>query len=442
MSYFLFLLVNSVLFLRPAEVFPELRGISFYEYFIVSCCIFAASDVLRTLFGSSRDPQPITLCVFGVLAGVVLSHLSSMNISEASRTGIYFLKVVVYYVLLVSILNTPQRLRGFVRWLVVFCLMLTVMTVLQYYGLVELQALKPVKDSDRDRVTGELTDYMRLQGTGIFHDPNEFCLMMAIAVPLALFQLTKPGGGVERLLWLGPLGLFTFAIALTHSRGGLLAFLAGLGVVSWCRYGWRKTAMIGLLGAPVLLVAFAGRQTQFSATEGTGQSRVQVWSDWLVDFRYAPLFGKGMDLEKSDDTKETVYSEEHKRAAHNSYLHAFAEIGIFGGVFFLGAVFLAFVSLYRRQWSQSRILDREQERLLPFLFGSLTALAVGMMSLSLTYMIPTYMILGLVASYVRVTPVYPPLPTVRLDDKRLGQVIIISVAFLAAMYVFVKVFLR
>src|SRR5262245_35168337 len=111
MSYFLFLLVNAVLFLRPAEIFPEVRSISFYEYLILGCLVFALPEVLRTLFAQPLDSQPITMCVFGVLLGVILSHVSMLNMGEAARTGVYFLKVVVYYILLISVLNTPERLR-------------------------------------------------------------------------------------------------------------------------------------------------------------------------------------------------------------------------------------------------------------------------------------------------------------------------------------------
>jgi hypothetical protein len=440
MSYVLFLLVNAVLFLRPAEIFPEVRGISFYEYLILACLVFALPEVLRTLFGQPVEAQPITLCVLGVLVGVVMSQVATLNFAEAGRTGVYFLKVVVYYILLISILNTPQRLRGFMRWIVCFCVVLTTMTILQYYEVISLQALKPLTDVDSNSF-GESYFIKRLQGTGIFQDPNEFCLMQAVAIPLALFLLTDPRAGAGRMLWLGPIALFMYAIQLTHSRGGFLAFVAGLGVTAWCRLGTQRTMTLALLGLPVLFVLFAGRQTDFSASRGTGQTRVQIWSDYLQDFRDQPLFGKGMDLDDMTEGKtEKAYSEEKKRVAHNSYLHAFTELGFFGGIFFLGGIFFAVLSLYRIHTGGSYILDLEQQRVLPFFLGTVAALAVGMLSLSLCYVVPTYLVLGMTAAYVRVTPVYPPLPPLRFDGKRLGQIIGLSIGFLAFVYVFVRVF--
>src|SRR5439155_23654413 len=110
MAFVLFLLVNATLFLRPAEIIPEWQGVSLYEYLIIACFVFALPDILTHLTGRALEVQPITLCVFGVLAAVVLAQLPSLNLGEAWRTGFFFFKVVVYYVLLISVVNTRPRL--------------------------------------------------------------------------------------------------------------------------------------------------------------------------------------------------------------------------------------------------------------------------------------------------------------------------------------------
>ena len=40
------------------------------------------------------------------------------------------------------------------------------------------------------------------------------------------------------------------------------------------RFGWKKTALIGSIGLPLLLIVFAGRQTEISTSTGTAQTRV------------------------------------------------------------------------------------------------------------------------------------------------------------------------
>jgi O-antigen ligase len=244
------------------------------------------------------------------------------------------------------------------------------------------------------------------------------------------------------VIWLGPLLLFLFAIGLTKSRGGFLALLVGLGAMTWCRLGGKRTLIIGALGLPVLFLAFAGRQTSISATSGTGQSRVQVWSDWLYDFRHAPLFGKGMELREERPENAELLGEDVRLAAHNSFLHSFTQLGLFGGLLFLGAFYVALVSLYRLKSQWTQITDPELRRLHPFLFGTVAAFVMGMMSLSLCYVIPTYLILGLAVVYVRVTPCYSLLPPVCLSNKVAGRVALAGFVFLAGMYVFVRVFIN
>src|SRR5438132_32729 len=100
MAFVFFLLVNAVLFLRPAELVPGWQGVPLYECAIVACLIGALPEILRQL-GQPLESQPITLCVVGLLAAVLLAQLPALDVAEAGRTGFHFLKVLVYYVLFV-----------------------------------------------------------------------------------------------------------------------------------------------------------------------------------------------------------------------------------------------------------------------------------------------------------------------------------------------------
>src|SRR2546426_772432 len=143
MGFFLFILVNATLFLRPGEIVPELLGLPIYEILIILCFVCSISDVLNYLLSDSIDSKPITFCVFGLLAAIVISKLAAHNtgdswtadflllhlgfrLEETWDMAFHFFKVLVYYLLLVSILNTPRRLRIFLVWLVCFTVVLTV----------------------------------------------------------------------------------------------------------------------------------------------------------------------------------------------------------------------------------------------------------------------------------------------------------------------------
>lgn len=442
MAFVLFLLVNAALFIRPSEIVPAWQGWEIYFYLIVACTLAAVPDVLRLLGPGEIGRQPVSLCVLGLLVMVFLAPLVGLDVAESWRTGWHFTKVVVYYVLFVSLVTTPFRLRVLLGTLLVCCFALTALAVLKYHGLIALSTIESLRDSFVGN-DGQVHYFQRLQGTGIFFDPNELGVMLTAMVPLALYFLVADRNHLRRGLWLACLLLFGYAIYLTHSRGALLALLAGLGVCAWARFGWQRTLLLGSLGLPALLFLFAGRQTDIDVSKGTGQTRVQLWSDWLMEFRTHPVFGKGMSLAKEEELQRLkLPGAASKHMAHNSYLQAFADVGFLGGCLFLGAFGLALGSVYRLRRENAMILDEDQRRLHPFVSAALTAYAVGLLSLSLVFVIPTYVMLGLASVYVRMTPSWPPPPPLRLDGKALGRVALAGVAFLIATYVFVRLFVN
>src|SRR5207247_9343584 len=131
----------------------------------------------------------VLLCFLGVLPAIFLSQLPSFNFSEAWRTGFFFFKVLVYYVLLISVVNSGPRLKIFIGWLVCCCVLLALITLLQYHEVLTLPTLKSVTDTDMDRVTGEVTTFGRLQGPGIFNDPNDLGGRRASAWPRSQSRL-------------------------------------------------------------------------------------------------------------------------------------------------------------------------------------------------------------------------------------------------------------
>jgi len=284
-------------------------------------------------------------------------------------------------------------------------------------------------DKVRDPQSGQMVDVQRMCGTGIFNDPNDFALILVTAIPLCLFWLTDPAARAMRPFWLVLLCFFGYALMLTHSRGGFLALMAGLGLLVHLKYGARKTVLVAAVCLPVLLVLFAGRMTTISTDEGTGQTRIQLWSDGLLFFQYSPLFGIGMDN----------YRQFSSHVAHNSFIHCYAELGMIGGTLFLGAFYYALKSVFDlRSPPDDPEADPELRRLHPFLMGMLIAYTVGICFLSRSYIVPTFMVLALAVVYVRLhaTPTAVQLPkwTVFAWPRLAG----ISCCFLAASFVMVR----
>jgi O-antigen ligase len=432
LGFVCFILVNAALFIRPGEVVPELLGWEIYQYVILTAIVCSLPVLLVQLQPRLLEMRPITVCVLGLFPAIVLSHLVHARGLEAFEGGREFLKTLLYYLLFVGLVVSPGRLRTFLWWLGLFAAIAALLAILQYHGAIKLPSVKTTREVEStDPQTGMQVLITRLTGTGVFHDPNDFCMLLVFAIFLALYWVTDPGSGFARLLWLVPLGLFLYALALTSSRGGLLALLCGVLALLHARFGWRKAGLLMLAVLPAVFIVFAGRQTQFSTDSGTGQDRIQIWRDGIALFKDAPLFGIG----------QGQYDKEVGLVAHNSYLHMFTELGFGGGVLFLGAAALSLGLLYRiRRGSGRTIVDPDLRRLHPYLVGMVAGYAAGMMTLTLSYIVPTYTVFALSSAYTSMARTTPATATVRFDARLLGQLCGLGALTLAGFYVLIRLF--
>lgn len=431
-GYALFLVVNLILFVRPSDLFPSLANAGLYELAIIACFIASFPAVLEQFVPSTLVSRPITLCVLGLGVALAVSESVHKTPEEAFEVLFQYAKIVVYYLLLVGLINTPGRLRGLIYLTTGLIVAITVLAILQYQGVIDLPALAPVVDHDTDEALLSTVEFTRLRGPGIFNDPNDLGQLLAVAVIVCLYGFGERGLGILAWLWGLPLAVLGYGLLLTQSRGAFLALLGGLMAFLFARFGWRRTLLLGLLGVPALFVLFAGRMTEISPSDSTGQQRIQIWSDGLEMFREDPLLGVGV-------------GEYNKRAgyvAHNSFLHCFAEIGFFGGMCFLGGFALALWNLLRLRPSKVKITDPEMRRLLPYLLGMCAAYAVGLLALSRAYAVPTYLFLGLASAYVPLAASRPALPPLRAGVKVFGVMIALSLAFLLLTFAFVRLFVH
>ncbi len=320
MGYVLFILVTGALFIRPAEFDPALVVIPHYEVLILSCIAASFPAMLAQLAPMNLKSRPITLVVIGMLLAIIVADVVRVRIPEAIQHGTDFIKVLIYYLLLIGLIDTPARLRRFLFSMALFALVPVICATLQYHHIIYLPGFEPLKEGGYDMDTGEEFGYYRLRGgnTSVFEDPNDLCLLLVICMSVCLSGLTDPAlPALLRGAWLLPLGSIVYAFSLTKSRGGFLALLVGLLCLMGARFGRRRMILLGLIGLPLILAVVGGRMTSFSTSEGTGQLRVRLWFEGLILFRHHPIFGVGLDQ----------YEAELGQVAHNSYVQCYTELG-------------------------------------------------------------------------------------------------------------------
>ena len=426
----LFLLVNASLFMRPAEIVPSLEGLPIYEVLILACLAASLPGVLRQFRLSSLEVNPITLCVLGLLAAIVLSHLWQGDTWYARERGVEFLKVIIYYLLFVALVNSPERLRRFLICLAGFALVLCIIALLRYHHLIELTTIAPMEEVQHqvDPATGQQTVIDRLQATGIYGNPNDLARIVVVGITICLFGLAHKGSRLVRFLWVVPLGVFAYALQLTYSRGGLLALLAGIVVLFHARYGLRRKAVFAAtLVLLIAIVLFGGRQTDIDTRSGTGQLRIQLWSDGLVAMRSAPVFGIGAG----------TYFKMAGNHAHNSFVEAYVETGFLGGTLFTSAFFLAAIVLFRLKPDRLQPVEPELRRMRPYVLSLIVGTIVGQFSSSREYSLPTYMILGLATVYLSLAN-QTPSSLVRLSPRLVARLFAVSMGTLLCFHLYAK----
>ena len=434
LGFFLFILLNANLFVRPVDLIPSLANVPIHNVLILCCLGISAGAVLGQMKPGSLISNPIHACALCFLVSIVLSHLSHFMIGEAINAGVDFTKTLLFYFLLVALLDSLSRLRRFLIWLCFFVVVLASLAMLHYYEVINIPALEACKQGqdEVDEETGQQIVEIRLQSVGFYNNPNDLSRILVTGIFIALYFLGDRRLGMLRPLWLFPIALFGQALHLTHSRGGLLALFAGLGSLFHFRYGIKKTLLIGATICPILLFAFAGRQTNFTTSEGTAQERIKLWTDGFALMRGSPLFGIGMDQ----------YAEEVGLVAHNSFVQCYVELGFIGGTSFFGILYLSIEGLRLHAQNQLEGLDPELARLRPFIFAIVVATVMGMLSSSRSSTVTTYVIVGLCAAYLRVLHDrgYATLP--RFDRRLLGRIVLASTLALIALHTYARFSVR
>ncbi|WP_010582890.1 O-antigen ligase family protein [Schlesneria paludicola] len=434
LCYFLFTLTTATLFLRPAELFIWLADWPIYESLILSTLFLSLQSIQGHFSWFYLQRQPITLCVTAVLPAIIVSHLQHVYIGGAIEGATLFVKTLIYYGLLVTVVNSPSRLRGFMLVVAMCATTMVMLCVIDFFEIVDFEFIQHLDDNDSVTDEGEVVTVLRMRGTGIFQDPNDLAAAVMLAGTLCAYFLTDKSFGSLRFGWLIPLSILFTGLICTKSRGGLLACgVAGLMYII-CRYGGKVATVAAVAGACALPFV-ASRQTEVDLEEGTGQERIQLWRD-------------GFDALKSPDILFGIgqggYPDVAGLVAHNSFIHAYVELGIVGGTFFFGGFFFAAMQLYRMVRIPEEIENPELLRMRPFIVALLAGWATALCSLSRCYVVPTYLVLGTCASYLNLVWIYTDAgePLVIWNRGHLFRLVVASGCMFTGLYVFTAILAR
>jgi putative inorganic carbon (hco3(-)) transporter len=248
----------------------------------------------------------------------------------------------------------------------------------QFAGFAERQLELEFK-RERDVAAGTLEDRMyradRAEGPQI--GANRYAQIMVVLVPLAILLARLAPTRRRRVLALAAGGIILTAIALTYSRGGMLALVVLACLSTYAAWLRPRHVLIGALIAVLLLpalspsvykrIASLGEVTALSdpGTDGSLRGRatemlaaVHVFADYpalgVGPGQYAPFYS----VEYQQIPGIRFRDIQKSRRAHSLYFEIAAETGVIGLAVFLAIPLMLLRALWRarRQW-----LERDRE---------------------------------------------------------------------------------
>lgn len=429
MSFFLLILVTAILFIRPNDFIPVLESIQLYLIAILACLATSVNVVTEQLSGDSLRRRPITACVFGLFWVTLLSNLCNFRFDGLVNHGIDFVKQTLFYLLVVGLVNSRNRLRCYLLSVAGILIVPIGMALLQHYRYIDLPAFRFVVV---DRSTGgiKVINDGRMRGSGMFNDPNDVCLLINVGLMLSLYGLLSTRGMLRKILWLAPVVLFVDALRATQSRGGLLGALASIAVLLVSRFGIRKGLLLASMAVPLVLSQMGGRQVEFDSSEGTAQGRIQLWRSALAVFRTSPILGVG-----TNRTEEFI-----GKAVHGSFVQTYSDLGFLGGTLWVGAFYHSYRRLFQLQARGRSVPDPDLDFMRPFIMAAVTGYVIVMMSTNHPYHVTTYWVLALAAAAICLADKDQPPPGEVLSGRLIWRLIGASLIFLIAMNVYIRIF--
>jgi hypothetical protein len=241
---------------RPFEVWPWLGTFHLERIYMVGALLFAAAYP-----GKCWLPNRQHLAYFAFAAAVIGCWLASPWLDAGEETVENFLKILVFYVLIVLTVHDEKSLR---QLLLAF---LAVMALYMSHSLREYFAGRHTYRMGIARMIGVDTS---------MGDPNSFGASIVYALPFVMPfwrcpSLSPPdaGGRYRGGRWLrgflaGYVSLSVVCIALTGSRSAFVGLLLwGLLTVARSRW-WLGSAVLAVGAAPILWAALPlSLQTRF-----------------------------------------------------------------------------------------------------------------------------------------------------------------------------------
>ena len=312
MGLFFTLLYILTAYLAPDTLFGPLAD--YHIQLIIAVLTMFAS--IPSLQQSSLGRIPQTYALIGMWVAVLMSYVFNGLTRYAPDALFDFLPSAFAFFFVVLNCKTKRHLQ----MIIVALLGASLFTI--YMGYTALLAGN-VGSPYLITVNDAAVPFSRLRGLAFINDPNDFAQLIVSLIPCLFFFWAPKKFPQNFLFVLIPTGLLLFGMFLTHSRGGIVAFLAVVIIAGRRKIGTiPSTITAGVLFAIATVIGWTGGR-EISVEKGA--DRMEAWSTGLQLLKSHPIFGVGFKR----------FTEYYVITAHNTVVVCAAELGIFGLFFWV-----------------------------------------------------------------------------------------------------------
>ncbi|MBC2580240.1 O-antigen ligase [Clostridium sp. DJ247] len=302
--------------------------------------IFLSSINRRKFIAGIKDFFTSYLSIFmSVLALMMFVSITyAVEKKLALSESIRFLSYIIIFFIIKYDFNDKNCTDGMIRSYIFTTLVLCVFGIYQYFTGYAL-------DPDFIKNYG----YAKVKVAATMDNPNNLAAFLILAIfpiiMLAIYEKVK-----TKKIFYSLLSILAFVnLILTGSRNAIIGIVIGL-VMLAILYNRKLLIFIFVFGIMALFIPEI-RSRLIAITDKTqNQSRVYLWEIAKKMIKDHPLFGVGNGNYVSLHDKYTEIYPQYKfytdvKTTHNSYLKIESELGIIGGVSFIGILISALVQV-------------------------------------------------------------------------------------------------
>ncbi len=390
MEFIGLLLFLALVYIRPQEFITGILGaplvlivmsVTMLLWFMKEC-----SNRTTKIFNLTQDYWLPGLMIAGVISAIKVRWLFYIW-----YTFIDLLKLSVFYFMTSFIINSERRMNIFIRFLVFLSAIVSFIAILQFFSI-DVFKVGIIVDTFNVGIMPDIWGGIRIQGVGIFENPNYLAYSIIFSFPFAFMFLFREKGLGNRVFGLVSLIIFVIAIILTKSRGGLICFV----LTFFMLFTQRKERI-----TKIFIYTFSGLVILLCITGGFGRmgtlinmqsdeaisGRIDAWYAALQLFKDAPLIGIGYNR----------FQEYFRKATHSSFVQVGVETGMLGLFFWVGFIYFL---VKRTNWLVTKKTFVSKNYILS-LQATLVAFLITSFFATMAFRITLFIIAGLISAVER-----------------------------------------